>query len=73
MRMSERKVLCFTGWKAAHDAKICDPEELQAEIDSFMQEYDKETNKEEKKQKELEGKPDEEGWVTVTRRLVFPE
>ncbi|KAF4519350.1 hypothetical protein B566_EDAN011356 [Ephemera danica] len=55
-------------WKAEYDARIPDVEELQAEIDSFMEKHDKQVSEEERKLKETEGQPDDEGWITVTRR-----
>ncbi|NXX95321.1 RRP7A protein, partial [Centropus bengalensis] len=55
-------------WIANYAASVVDPEELRAEVDAFMQDYDKKTAEEEAKAAEEEGVPDEEGWVKVTRK-----
>jgi len=43
-------------------------QELQADIDSFMEEHDRKVAEEQLKLKESEGQEDEDGWVTVTRK-----
>uniref|UniRef100_A0A8D0GJR7 Ribosomal RNA processing 7 homolog A n=1 Tax=Sphenodon punctatus TaxID=8508 RepID=A0A8D0GJR7_SPHPU len=55
-------------WIANYAASVVDPAELKAEVDAFMQAYDKKVAEEEAKAQEAEGVPDEEGWVKVTRR-----
>ncbi|KFQ30059.1 PREDICTED: ribosomal RNA-processing protein 7 homolog A, partial [Merops nubicus] len=55
-------------WIASYAASIVDPEELKAEVDAYMQDYDKKIAEEEARAAEEEGVPDEEGWVKVTRR-----
>ncbi|NXA54350.1 RRP7A protein, partial [Nothocercus julius] len=55
-------------WIASYEASVVDREELKAEVDAFMQDYDKQIAEEEAKAAEEEGVPDEEGWVKVTRK-----
>ncbi|XP_007939916.1 ribosomal RNA-processing protein 7 homolog A [Orycteropus afer afer] len=55
-------------WISEYADSVLDPEALRAEVDTFMEAYDKKTAEEEAKAKEEEGVPDEEGWVKVTRR-----
>uniref|UniRef100_A0A8B9PXJ6 Ribosomal RNA processing 7 homolog A n=1 Tax=Apteryx owenii TaxID=8824 RepID=A0A8B9PXJ6_APTOW len=55
-------------WITSYAASVVDREELKAEVDAFMQDYDKQIAEEEAKAVEEEGVPDEEGWVKVTRK-----
>ncbi|KAF4793799.1 polymerase delta-interacting protein 3 [Turdus rufiventris] len=55
-------------WIASYEASIVDPKELKAEVDAYMQDYDKKMAEEEAKAAKEEGVPDEEGWVKVTRK-----
>ncbi|XP_064011179.1 ribosomal RNA-processing protein 7 homolog A isoform X2 [Pogoniulus pusillus] len=55
-------------WIANYAASVVDPEELKAEVDDYMQAYDKKIAEEEAKAAEKEGVPDAEGWVKVTRK-----
>ncbi|NXA21411.1 RRP7A protein, partial [Ibidorhyncha struthersii] len=55
-------------WIASYAASIVDQEELKAEVDAYMQDYDKKIAEEEAKAAKEEGVPDEEGWVKVTRK-----
>ncbi|KAM4671500.1 ribosomal RNA-processing protein 7 homolog A [Amazona ochrocephala] len=55
-------------WIASYAASVVDQEELKAEVDAYMQDYDKKIEEEEAKAAKEEGVPDEEGWVKVTRR-----
>uniref|UniRef100_A0A673V9K7 Ribosomal RNA processing 7 homolog A n=1 Tax=Suricata suricatta TaxID=37032 RepID=A0A673V9K7_SURSU len=55
-------------WISSYADSVPDPEALRAEVDTFMEAYDKRIAEEEAKAKEEEGIPDEEGWVKVTRR-----
>ncbi|NWX13820.1 RRP7A protein, partial [Aegotheles bennettii] len=55
-------------WIASYEASVVDPEELKAEVDTYMQDYDKKIAEEEAKAAKEEGVPDEEGWVKVTRK-----
>ncbi|NXN94258.1 RRP7A protein, partial [Rhinopomastus cyanomelas] len=55
-------------WIDSYAASVVDPEELKAEVDAYMQDYDKKMAEEEAKAAEEEGVPDEEGWVKVTRK-----
>ncbi|XP_056379746.1 ribosomal RNA-processing protein 7 homolog A [Hyla sarda] len=55
-------------WIEDYENSFTDVAALQAEIDQYMQEYDAKQAKKEDKAKEEEGVPDEEGWITVTRK-----
>ncbi|KAF1592456.1 hypothetical protein FQV11_0009060, partial [Eudyptes moseleyi] len=55
-------------WIANYAASVVDQEELKAEVDAYMQDYDKKIAEEEAKAAKEEGVPDEEGWVKVTRK-----
>ncbi|NXI43496.1 RRP7A protein, partial [Galbula dea] len=55
-------------WIASYAASVVDPEELKAEVDAYMEDYDKKMAEEEAKAAKEEGVPDEEGWVKVTRK-----
>ncbi|NXH68502.1 RRP7A protein, partial [Hydrobates tethys] len=55
-------------WIASYAASVVDQEELKAEVDAYMQDYDKKIAEEEAKAAKEEGIPDEEGWVKVTRK-----
>uniref|UniRef100_A0A8C9USP5 Ribosomal RNA-processing protein 7 homolog A n=1 Tax=Spermophilus dauricus TaxID=99837 RepID=A0A8C9USP5_SPEDA len=55
-------------WISDYADSVTDPEALRVEVDTFMEAYDQKIAAEEKKAKEEEGVPDEEGWVKVTRR-----
>ncbi|XP_065505839.1 ribosomal RNA-processing protein 7 homolog A isoform X2 [Caloenas nicobarica] len=55
-------------WIANYAASVVDQEELKAEVDAYMQDYDEKIAEEEAKAAEEEGVPDEEGWVKVTRK-----
>uniref|UniRef100_A0A8B9MPG8 Ribosomal RNA processing 7 homolog A n=1 Tax=Accipiter nisus TaxID=211598 RepID=A0A8B9MPG8_9AVES len=55
-------------WIASYAASVVDREELKAEVDAYMQDYDKKIAEEEAKAAKQEGVPDEEGWVKVTRK-----
>ncbi|XP_070580155.1 ribosomal RNA-processing protein 7 homolog A-like [Ptychodera flava] len=45
-----------------------DAKEMQKDIDQYMADYDKRKLEEEEQEAEDEGVPDEDGWVTVTRK-----
>ncbi|NXP55953.1 RRP7A protein, partial [Heliornis fulica] len=55
-------------WIDSYAASVVDPEELKAEVDAYMQDYDKKIAEEEARAAKEEGVPDEEGWVKVTRK-----
>uniref|UniRef100_A0A8C4QKM1 Ribosomal RNA processing 7 homolog A n=1 Tax=Eptatretus burgeri TaxID=7764 RepID=A0A8C4QKM1_EPTBU len=68
--LSSNEVPLITGvtkWANEYKDKIIVPEEMQAEIDDYMEKYDKMEEEKARQQKEL-AVPDEEGWVTVTRK-----
>ncbi|KAL4658024.1 Gastric cancer antigen Zg14-like [Arapaima gigas] len=54
-------------WMQQYKQSLVNQEELQAAVDSFMQEYDKKKEEESEQQKEAEEEEDEDGWVKVTR------
>ncbi len=41
---------------------------LQAEVDRYMEEFDRKKQKEDEKLRMKEGEADDEGWVTVTKQ-----
>jgi ribosomal RNA-processing protein 7 len=55
-------------WKSDYDNQIVSGLELQAEIDTFMDQHDKRVSDEQMLLKEAEGQADEDGWVTVTKK-----
>ncbi|XP_055993472.1 ribosomal RNA-processing protein 7 homolog A [Sorex fumeus] len=55
-------------WIRDYADSVLDPQALQAEVDAFMEAYDRKTAEEEAQARAEEGVPDEEGWVKVTRR-----
>ncbi|XP_052070849.1 ribosomal RNA-processing protein 7 homolog A-like [Mytilus californianus] len=54
-------------WCDEYEKSRVDVKQLQDEIDTYMQSYDKLVEADKKKALEQEGVPDEDGWVTVTR------
>ncbi|WAR31285.1 RRP7A-like protein [Mya arenaria] len=54
-------------WCSDYQADVLDRSTLQAEIDTYMAEYDRKVQEEMERAKASEGVPDDEGWVTVTR------
>lgn len=56
-------------WCKEYNEKIPDPGELQKEINTFMEKYDSQEESRVAAEKQLVD-PDDEGWVTVTRRFV---
>ncbi|XP_039621601.1 ribosomal RNA-processing protein 7 homolog A [Polypterus senegalus] len=62
-------------WISEYRDSLINTEELQAEVDAFMQEYDKKEAEEKQRAEAEDGVPDEEGWIKVTRhgkRPVMP-
>ncbi|XP_074083187.1 ribosomal RNA-processing protein 7 homolog A [Macrotis lagotis] len=55
-------------WVTDYADSLVDPEALRAEVDKFMEEYDRKIAVEDAKAEAEEGVPDEEGWVKVTRK-----
>lgn len=63
----EKPIICgIQKWVREYNKSIPDPEVLQKEINQFMLEYDKQTE-EQKKQEQMAGEEDEDGWITVTK------
>ncbi|PIO14349.1 hypothetical protein AB205_0067760, partial [Aquarana catesbeiana] len=54
-------------WIEDYEMSLVDVTKLQAEVEQYMQEYDKKVAEKEEEAKE-EVEPDEDGWVTVTRK-----
>ncbi|XP_075716153.1 ribosomal RNA-processing protein 7 homolog A isoform X2 [Rhinoderma darwinii] len=59
-------------WIEDYEKSLLNVAALQAEIDQYMQEYDDKVETREDKAKEKEGMPDEDGWITVTRKGRHP-
>ncbi|KAM5147877.1 ribosomal RNA-processing protein 7 homolog A [Mantella aurantiaca] len=55
------------GWVEGYEMSLINVAELQAEVEEYMQKHDKKVTEKEEQAKE-DGEPDEEGWVTVTRK-----
>ncbi|XP_033737214.1 ribosomal RNA-processing protein 7 homolog A-like [Pecten maximus] len=54
-------------WCKNYEEERINVEDLQQEIDTYMAEYDARVDEEKQKAKDMEGVPDDDGWVTVTR------
>ncbi|CAN7980759.1 unnamed protein product [Ixodes pacificus] len=62
-------------WCNEYKSRFVDTEALQKEVDVFMAAYDKRLEAEKARAKQMDGVPDEEGWITVTKygkRPVIP-
>lgn len=57
-------------WCNDYNNRLIDPKDIQGEIDSYMEEYDRKVEEEEKRLKEAT-QEDDEGWVTVTKKYVI--
>lgn len=58
-------------WCKDYNNRLINPEEIQKEIDEYMAKYDKIVEEEESRLKEA-AEPDEEGWITVTKKARKP-
>lgn len=55
-------------WRQEYVSSLPPPaDKLKAEIEQYMSEYDRKVEEEKEAAKKLEGVPDEEGWIKVTR------
>lgn len=55
-------------WRQEYVSSLPPPaDKLKAEVEQYMTEYDRKVEEEKEAAKELEGVPDEEGWIKVTR------
>lgn len=55
-------------WRQEYLSSLPPPaDKLKAEIEQYMSEYDRKVEEEKEAAKKLEGVPDEEGWIKVTR------
>ncbi|XP_076310269.1 ribosomal RNA-processing protein 7 homolog A [Tachypleus tridentatus] len=59
-------------WCQEYNDKVPNLTALKEEIDTYMSEFDKKVEEEKKQAKEMEGVPDEEGWITVTKHGKKP-
>ncbi|XP_067129576.1 ribosomal RNA-processing protein 7 homolog A [Centruroides vittatus] len=59
-------------WCTEYNNNIPNIEELQKEIDVYMQQYDEKVEKEKQEAIEMEGVADEEGWITVSKHSKKP-
>ncbi|XP_072040352.1 ribosomal RNA-processing protein 7 homolog A-like [Amphiura filiformis] len=58
----------YKKWCTEYKSERPNLKDLQKEIDEFMQTYDQKVSEDIQKAKEEEGTPDDEGWITVTRK-----
>ncbi|KAK3090845.1 hypothetical protein FSP39_015129, partial [Pinctada imbricata] len=54
-------------WTHEFKEKRVDIEEMQIQIDEYMKEYDRRVEEEKQRALDMEGVPDDDGWITVTR------
>ncbi|XP_013772328.1 ribosomal RNA-processing protein 7 homolog A-like [Limulus polyphemus] len=54
-------------WCQEYNDKVPDIKALKEEIDTYMSDFDKIVEGEKNQAKQMEGVPDEEGWITVTK------
>ncbi|XP_065303658.1 ribosomal RNA-processing protein 7 homolog A [Dermacentor albipictus] len=62
-------------WCAEYKSTFMDAEEVQKEVDTYMADYDARLEEEKQRAKAMDGVPDDEGWITVTKygkRPVIP-
>lgn len=68
--LSKKESPVITGlekWYIEYNSRIVNPGDLQKDIDKYMADYDAKEEEKVKKEK-VAGEPDEEGWITVTKR-----
>jgi len=58
-------------WSENYNNSIVDKKELQSEINTYIENYDKRSAKRIEAEKEMVDKEDEDGWKTVTKKFVF--
>ena len=58
-------------WIADYATSFIETSDLQAEVDSYMKQFDLSKTREEEEEKLKEGQPDDDGWITVTKQYVF--
>uniref|UniRef100_G3MRL5 RRM domain-containing protein n=1 Tax=Amblyomma maculatum TaxID=34609 RepID=G3MRL5_AMBMU len=69
------EVVGMAKWCNEYQARFVNAERVQKEIDAYMEDYDAKLEEEKERAKAMEGVPDEEGWITVTKygkRPVIP-
>lgn len=57
-------------WIKQHEASTVDPRDLQEEVDALMAQFERQEEAEAARLRALEGMPDADGFVTVTRKSV---
>ncbi|XP_071797032.1 ribosomal RNA-processing protein 7 homolog A-like [Asterias amurensis] len=62
----------YKKWCSEYSRGRPNSEDLQKDIDDFMQDHDTKVHEAEKESEAQEGVPDDEGWVTVTRKSAKP-
>ncbi|XP_077562049.1 ribosomal RNA-processing protein 7 homolog A [Haemaphysalis longicornis] len=68
-------VVGMAKWCNDYKARFFDAEKVQKEVDTYMEDYDARLEEEKRRAKEMDGVPDEEGWIKVTKygkRPVIP-
>ncbi|XP_077484750.1 ribosomal RNA-processing protein 7 homolog A-like [Amblyomma americanum] len=68
-------VVGMAKWCNEYQSRFVNAEEVQKEVDAYMEDYDARLEAEKERAKAMEGVPDEEGWITVTKygkRPVIP-
>jgi len=58
----------FLEWVKDYQDSFVNAPALQAEVDRYMEEFDRKKQKEDEKLRMKEGEADDEGWVTVTKQ-----
>lgn len=64
---SEKHLVGLKAMKKSYNETIISMDDMQKEINQFMEIYDQRVEKEKTKARELDGVPDEEGWIKVTK------
>ncbi|CAG0888442.1 unnamed protein product [Darwinula stevensoni] len=55
-------------WCKQYNERLCGEEELEKEVNTFMEAFEKREAERIKQEREAASKPDEEGWITVSHR-----
>lgn len=58
----------FAEWMEDYESSFIDSKRLQQEIDKYMSDFDQKKQVEEENMRLTEGKPDDDGWITVTKQ-----
>ena len=68
LRMKSSDTAPSNRWIEAHKSSIVNPRDLQEDVDRFMASFETQEEDDAARLKALEGVPDEDGFITVTRR-----